>query len=137
MSHQVPSLWRFQAVHHSAGHMDFLVNTRAHAVDIIATQLFGLVPLYALGLAGPSGAGTATPVLVLVLVILIGTVWGFFMHANARLRFGQLEWLIATQTFHHWHHSRVEHTNRNCASMLPLLDCLFGTLYLPQRRPSD
>ena len=133
LSHQIPWLWCFHAVHHSAGHMDFLVNTRAHPVDMVVTRLFGLVPLYALGLAGPSGAGTATP----VLVILIGTVWGFFIHANVRWRFGPLEWLIATPAFHHWHHSRVEHTNRNYASTLPVLDRLFGTLHLPPHWPSD
>ena len=72
-----------------------------------------------------------------MLVVLSGTVWGFFIHANVRWRFGPLEWLIATPAFHHWHYSRVEHTNRNYALMLPLLDRLFGTLYLPQRWPSD
>ena len=133
LSHQVPWLWRFHAVHHSAGHMDFLVNTRAHPLDMVVTRLFGLVPLYALGLAGPTGSGTATP----VLVILIGTLWGFFVHANVRWRFGPLEWLIATPAFHHWHHSRVEHTNRNYAATLPILDRLFGTLHLPPHWPSD
>lgn len=133
LSHQLPWLWRFHAVHHSAGQMDFLVNTRAHPVDMVVTRLFGLVPLYALGLAGPTGAGTATP----VLLILIGTLWGFFIHANVRWRLGPLEWLIATPAFHHWHHSRVEHTNRNYAAMLPVLDRLFGTLYLPARWPAS
>ena len=132
LSHQIPWLWRFHAVHHSAEHMDFLVNTRAHPVDMVVTRLFGLVPLYALGLAGPTGAGTATP----ALVILVGTLWGFFIHANVRWRLGPLEWLIATPAFHHWHHSRVEHTNRNYASMLPVLDRLFGTLHLPAQWPS-
>ncbi|HEV7817247.1 MAG TPA: sterol desaturase family protein, partial [Janthinobacterium sp.] len=46
LSHQIPWLWRFHAVHHSAEHMYFLVNTRAHPVDIIVTRLFVLVPLY-------------------------------------------------------------------------------------------
>ena len=133
LSHQIPWLWRFHAIHHSAAHMDFLVNTRAHPVDMVVTRLFGLAPLYALGLAGPTAGGTATP----VLVILIGTVWGFFIHANLRWRFGPLEWLIATPAFHHWHHTRVEHTNRNYAAMLPILDRLFGTLYLPRQWPSD
>ena len=132
LSHQIPWLWRFHAVHHSAGQMDFLVNTRAHPIDMVVARLFGLVPLYALGLAGPTGSGTATP----VLMILIGTLWGFFVHANVRWRLGPLEWLIATPAFHHWHHSRVEHTNRNYASTLPILDRLFGTLYLPAKWPS-
>ena len=133
LSHQLPWLWRFHAVHHSAEHLYFLVNTRAHPVDMIVIRLFGLTPLYLLGLAGPGGGGTATP----VLVILIGTVWGFFIHANLGWRCRPLEWLVAMPAFHHWHHSRTDHINRNYASMLPLLDRLFGTHYLPRHMPSD
>lgn len=132
LSHQIAWLWRFHAVHHSAEHMYFLVNTRAHPVDMTFTRLVGLAPLYALGLAGPSAAGMATP----VLVILLGTFWGFLIHADIRWRCRPLEWLIATPAFHHWHHSRVDHINRNYASMLPVLDRLFGTLYLPQQWPA-
>jgi hypothetical protein len=34
----------------------------------------------------------AAVTLVPFLVALIGTVWGFFIHANLRWRFGPLEW---------------------------------------------
>jgi sterol desaturase/sphingolipid hydroxylase (fatty acid hydroxylase superfamily) len=131
LSHQIPWLWRFHAIHHSAEHMYFLVNTRAHPVDMIVTRLFGLAPLYALGLAGPSATGTATP----VLVILAGTFWGFLIHADIRWRCRPLEWIISTPVFHHWHHSRVEHINRNFASMLPVLDRVFGTYHVPDHWP--
>ena len=36
-SHEIPLLWRFHAVHHSATHINFLVNTRAHPFDIVFT----------------------------------------------------------------------------------------------------
>jgi sterol desaturase/sphingolipid hydroxylase (fatty acid hydroxylase superfamily) len=133
LSHQIPWLWRFHAVHHSAEHMYFLVNTRAHPVDIIVTRLFSLIPLYLLGLAGPGAGGSVAP----IFLILVGTFWGFFIHSNVRLRLGPLEWLIATPGFHHWHHSRVDHINNNYAAMLPLLDRLFGTHHLPREWPSD
>ena len=133
LSHQIAWLWRFHAVHHSAEHMYFLVNTRAHPVDIVFTRLVSLAPLYALGLAGPSASGMATP----VFVILIGTFWGFLVHADIRWRCGPLEWLVATPAFHHWHHSRVDHINRNYAAMLPVLDRVFGSHYLPQEWPAE
>lgn len=133
LSHEIPWLWRFHAIHHSPEHLYFLVNTRSHPVDSVVTRLFGMVPLYLLGLAGPSAAGSVTPAALIVL----GTVWGFFIHSNLRVRLGALEWLIATPAFHHWHHSRVDHINRNYASMLPLFDKLFGTLYLPRAWPSE
>lgn len=130
-SHEVPALWGFHAVHHSAEHMDFLVNTRAHPIDIVFTRLCGLIPMYMLGLAAPVRGRAG---LVPVLVVLIGTVWGFFIHSNVRLRLGMLEHLIATPVFHHWHHTNDDPAlfNKNYASMMPLLDRAFGTLHLPK-----
>lgn len=131
LSHEIPWLWRFHAVHHSTSHMYFLANTRSHPVDMVVTRLFGMTPLYLLGLAGPGAAGSAAPVALL----LVGTVWGFFIHANLRWRFGPLEWLVATPAFHHWHHSKFEHINRNYASTLPVLDRIFGTHHLSREWP--
>ncbi len=132
-SHEWPWLWRFHAVHHSAEQLDFLVNTRGHLVDMVFTKFCGVALLYLVGLAGPTAAGAATPTLVL----LIGSFWGFFIHANVRWRFGPLEWLIATPGFHHWHHTRSDHVDRNYASMLPVFDKVFGTLYLPREWPAE
>ena len=132
ITHAVPWLWRFHAVHHSAEHLDFLVNTRAHPVDMVFTRLCGLVPLYALGLAGGSGGAAVGPA-----VIVAGTFWGFFIHANLRWRLGPLEWLVATPAFHHWHHTRHEAIDRNFASTLPVLDRVFGTHHLPRTWPAD
>jgi sterol desaturase/sphingolipid hydroxylase (fatty acid hydroxylase superfamily) len=128
-SHEWRWMWRFHRVHHTPEALDWLINTRAHPFDIIFTRLCGLVPLYMIGLAAPSPDGS-TPAL---LVIVIGTFWGFFIHANIRVRLGQLEHLIATPRFHHWHHVRSGPINRNYAAMLPLLDRLFATLHLPRR----
>jgi sterol desaturase/sphingolipid hydroxylase (fatty acid hydroxylase superfamily) len=132
-SHEIPLLWRFHAIHHSAEHLDFLINTRSHPVDMVFTRLCGLVPLYILGLASPIGTrGSLIP----VLLILLGTVWGFFIHANVRWRFGPLEWLVATPAFHHWHHTNdgPDVINKNYSPMLPWIDRIFGTLYLPSDR---
>ncbi len=135
LSHEIPLLWRFHAIHHSAEHLDFLVNTRAHPVDMVFTRLCGLIPLYILGLAAPTG-GSAS--LIPLLVLLLGTVWGFFVHANLRWRFGPLEWFVSTPAFHHWHHTNDGPAvlNKNFAPLLPFVDRLFGTLYLPAHRPA-
>ena len=133
LSHELPWLWRFHALHHSTERMHFLANTRSHPVDMVITRLVGIVPLYLLGLASPTAAGSAAPAALIVL----GTLWGFFIHANLRWRFGPLEWLVTTPAFHHWHHSRHEHINRNYASTLPFLDRLFGSHYLPRHWPAE
>lgn len=133
LAHAWPPLWRFHAVHHSPAHLYFLCNTRVHPVDMLFTRLCSLLPLYVLGLASPSAAGSTVP----LAVILLATLWGFFVHANLRLRFGPLEWLLSTPAFHHWHHTRHDHANHNFAAMLPWLDRLFGTYYLPRHWPAE
>ena len=133
-THQSAVLWRFHAIHHSAEHVDWLVNTRAHPLDIVFVRLCGLVPMYALGLAAPMRGQTVD--VVPVIILLVAGLWGFFIHANVRFRFGWLGQLVSTPAFHHWHHTNDEHVNKNYASMLPFIDRLFGTLYMPKEWPT-
>jgi len=129
LTHSVPFLWQFHAVHHEAEHMDWLVNTRSHPVDMVFTRLCTLVPLYLLGLGGPAQLSSST---VPALVLVVGAVWGFLVHANVRWRFGLFEHLIASPAFHHWHHTKSGPIDRNFSSTLPWLDRVFGTYHLPK-----
>ena len=133
-SHEIPLLWRFHAVHHSAEQVDFLVNTRAHPVDMVFTRLCGLTLLYATGLASPVGPH---PGLVPAVVLLVGSAWSFFIHANLRWRLGPFEEVLSSPAFHHWHHTREDHKDHNYSSMLPVMDRVFGTFYLPRTWPKD
>ena len=133
-SHAYPVLWRFHAIHHSAEHLDWLVNTRAHPVDIVFTRLAGLVPVYLLGLAQVQVTG-GRPDPGVVLITIFGTIWTFFIHANIRWRLGPLEWLLSSPAFHHWHHTNDEHRDHNFAFIFPVIDRLFGTAWLPRHWP--
>jgi len=130
--HGIPLLWRFHAIHHSAEDMDWLSNTRAHPVDMVLVRLCGLAPAYLLGLAQTTGKGIDPGV---ALVMIIGTLWTFFIHANIRMRLGPVEWLISSPIFHHWHHSIDERRETNYAFFFPFIDWLFGTAYLPKAWP--
>jgi sterol desaturase/sphingolipid hydroxylase (fatty acid hydroxylase superfamily) len=135
-SHEISFLWRFHAVHHSAEEVDYLVSTRAHPLDMVFTRLCELTPMYVLGLASPIAfKGSLVP----ILVTLIGTMWGFFIHANVNWRFGPLEWLVSTPAFHHWHHTNdgPAYINKNYAPLLPWVDWMFGTLYLPKDKQPE
>jgi sterol desaturase/sphingolipid hydroxylase (fatty acid hydroxylase superfamily) len=126
-------LWRFQSLHHEPTRLDWLVNTRAHPIDIIFTRLCGLVPLYMLGLGRPgTGADNIAP----VVITIIGTFWSFFIHSNLNWKLGWLEYFISSPHFHHWHHSRNDHVDNNFAPMIPIYDYLFGTLHLPPTWPA-
>lgn len=133
LSHQWPVLWHWHRVHHAAEAMDWLVNTRAHPIDLCVTRLSGLVPLYLLGLAQPSASEAD---MVPILYTFFATVWSFFVHANLGWRLGPLEHLVATPAFHHWHHSDqwIGPTTRNYAAIFPWIDRLFGSLWLPPSR---
>ena len=133
LAHQLPWLWRLHAVHHSAEQMDWLVNTRAHPLDMGFQRFCGLAPTYVLGLSQPTAGSVDWAPLLLV---VIGTGWGFFVHANLNWRLGWLERVISSPGFHHWHHSGggPAEIDKNFAAMLPAIDLVFGTFYLPKHR---
>ena len=126
LTHQVPFLWRFHAVHHSIENMDWMASARLHPLDQVFTQGAVVVPLYLLGFNGGVFGG----------VVVFFTLLALFQHANVRLRFPLLRWVINTPEWHHWHHAiDREAINKNFG--LPVVDKLFGTAYLPRgKRPS-
>ena len=132
LSHEIPFLWRFHAVHHSAEHVDWLISARAHPLDVAFAHFGGLVPLYALGFTQPMTQQTDIAPL---LFVIVGTTWGYFIHANLRWRMGWFEYVLSTPGFHHWHHTKLAPINRNYASMIPALDMMFGTFFLPKTLP--
>jgi sterol desaturase/sphingolipid hydroxylase (fatty acid hydroxylase superfamily) len=120
--HQVPFLWNFHAVHHSARKMDWMAGSRMHLFEIVALRGFTVIPMYALGYSE-----TALKVYILF-VFLHSTL----LHANVRFSFGFLRHLFATPQFHHWHHGiEKEAIDVNFAIHFPLLDRVFGTHHLP------
>jgi len=133
-SHHNPLLWRFHAIHHSAEQMDWMVNTRAHPIDLIVTHTLASIPAVFFGLKTRAGAN---PALLVFAIVAFNVLWAFFIHANLRWRFGWLERLITTPGFHHWHHANEgpQTNNKNYAAVLPWLDRLFGTQHLPDRLP--
>jgi sterol desaturase/sphingolipid hydroxylase (fatty acid hydroxylase superfamily) len=72
-----------------------------------------------------------------MLVLFIGSLWSFFIHANLRWRLGPFEEIIASPAFHHWHHTLEDHRDHNYSSMLPFVDRMFGTFYLPKTWPAE
>ncbi len=124
-AHAVPLLWRFHKVHHAISEMDWLAAGHLHPIDQAVQRTAAIVPLFALGFSKATFGA----------FLVVTTVQAIFVHANVRLRFGPLRWLIATPEFHHWHHAvDPAARNRNFAAEFPLLDRLFGTLYLPRRQ---
>jgi len=120
--HSVPWLWSFHAIHHSSEELDWLSAVRVHPVDLVVTKALSILPLVVVGFSTPALAA-------------YGAIFywhAFFVHSNVRVPAGPWRWFVATPSFHHWHHSDQPETfNKNFAAQLPILDKLFGTLYLP------
>ena len=120
--HNVPFLWRFHAVHHSSRHMDWLAGSRIHLIEILLTRTAVLTPLVVLGFSAPAINGY---------VILVG-VQAVLAHANLRINFGWLEYVLVTPRYHHWHHARhADYMDVNYAIHLPLVDMLMGSFKRP------
>ncbi len=125
LTHQVPFLWRFHSVHHSVELMDWVAAGRLHPLDSAFTQAFTVLPLVLLGYEAGVFAG----------VTVFVTLLAIFQHANVRLRFPVLRWLINTPEWHHWHHA-IDDEARDKNFGLPAIDKMFGTAYMPRsKRP--
>lgn len=123
--HEIPWLWKFHAVHHSAEVMDWMAGNRLHLVDLAATRSLVYVPSFVLGFAD-------APMVAYIVFVSLHSV---FIHSNLRFKFGPFRWVFATPQFHHWHHTaEAEGVDKNYAVHLPFYDLLFGTFHLPGAR---
>ncbi|UUZ48027.1 sterol desaturase family protein [Massilia sp. B-10] len=116
--HEIPFLWRFHAVHHSAKTMDWLAGSRQHMFELIVTRVGVLGILYVLGFDKT----------VMDLYIVIVGFQAVFNHANVHLPWGPFKYIFVTPDFHHWHHSSDDVAiDKNYAAHYAFLDHLFGT----------
>lgn len=123
--HQVPALWKFHAVHHSARAMDWLAGSRMHLLESVLMRAFTTLPMFVLGFSESS----------LHAYIFFVYLISVFIHSNVNFSFGILSYVIATPRYHHWHHAiEPEAIDKNFAVHFPILDMIFGTFHLPKDR---
>lgn len=121
------TFWPFHAIHHSPRELDWFTSARNHPLAEAIGRALGVIPLVLLGV---DFAGLAP------LVPIFG-LWGIFLHANVRWKFGPLRYVITTPHFHRWHHARdVEAHDKNFAGLFPIWDIAFGTFHLPSHEPT-
>ncbi|WP_245312450.1 sterol desaturase family protein [Rhizobium sp. R693] len=125
-AHEIISLWRFHALHHSVERL-WVVNTgRFHVVDSLFKIALSQVPLYLLG----------APLAVFLWISAVTAFIGLLTHCNMDVRTGPLDLIFSTPRLHRWHHSKVlAEGNTNYGENLVLWDQLFGTYFNPARRP--
>lgn len=125
LQHQVPWLWRFHRVHHTAEHVDWLAAHREHPLDNLYTRTIENLPLLVLGF---SLQGIAA-------FVVFRGMWALFIHSHCRISLGPLDTLLGSPRLHHWHHAIEGGGRVNFANLSPLMDLVFGTYHDPGRFP--
>ena len=125
LSHHLPALWRFHAVHHSSTRLYWLNGERRHPVNHGFEVLCG--PFLVLLLGPTIEVMTAHGVLMVVHLM--------FQHSNVDTRMGPLRHVFAVSEVHRFHHQRdVLACRVNYGGFLVVWDHLFGTFSSPKRR---
>jgi len=116
--HAIPFLWRMHSLHHSDPCMNATTTDRHWWGDTVIKALT-IWPLAAI-LFRPS-------VTTLAAYGFIAT-YHYFSHANLRVSFGRLSWLLNSPAYHRTHHSSdPAHHGANFASLFPIFDVIVGS----------
>ena len=121
--HLFPWLWSMHSLHHSDTDLDSTTSVLHYWPVPILQLLLTSVPMGLLFKVPPVYFFFAT----------VLSYYAYLIHANVRLGFGRLSWMITSPSYHRLHHSaQPEHFNCNYSSILPIWDVLFGTYRRPQ-----
>lgn len=120
--HRYDGLWAIHKLHHTETHVNVTTTLRVHWLEEVLKALVIVFPVSLLFDATPSAGWLAA---------ILG-LWLFFVHANLRVSFGPLSWLLTSPAAHRIHHSLdYAQSNRNFAVIFPIWDILFGTYERP------
>lgn len=126
--HRVPLFWRFHQVHHSIKEMGFAGHLRYHWMENILYKPFKTLGVMLLGGFEPSQA-----FLVHFFTIAIGHI----NHANLKIDYGILRYVLNNPVMHLYHHAydlpKQHRYGANFGITLSIWDYLFKTAYVPEK----
>lgn len=140
LHHELPALWPFHAVHHSAEVMTPVTVYRKHPVyDLIASLTHNFVLGIAIGcflFLVTNRLDALTLGGINAVYYLFHIAGSNFRHSHIWISYGRaLEHVLMSPAQHQIHHSRaVAHHDRNYGEVLALWDWMFGTLYVTHGR---
>ncbi len=138
--HEIPRLWPFHAVHHSAEQLNPVTLFRKHPVyNLLASLVHSLVTGILQGLLLGLLIGkveVATLMGVNLFYYAFNLAGANLRHTHIWLSWGPvLEHLFISPAQHQVHHSiNPRHFNKNYGEVLAIWDWAFGTLYVPKQR---
>ena len=128
--HYSPWLWEFHKVHHSVEQMGFAAHLRYHWMETIVYKSVQYIPLSMIGF------GLDDFFILHLVTILIGHL----NHANVKITYGPLKYVLNNPVMHLWHHAKeipAERNGVNYGISLSLWDYLFGTAYIPNQNANE
>ena len=124
IAHGSKILWQEHLLHHSDEHMNVTTTARQHVFDNALLPVFVTIPMAIL---------FELPAINIAMLTLIPYSWQYLTHANIRLGFGPLWWLLVSPNYHRIHHSlEPDHIDKNFAAWFPIWDIVFGTAVVPR-----
>jgi sterol desaturase/sphingolipid hydroxylase (fatty acid hydroxylase superfamily) len=124
--HKHPALWKFHQVHHSVKEMGFAAHMRYHWMENVLYK-----PLKTFGVMILGGFEPEQAYLVHFAAITIGHL----NHANLKLTWGPLKYVLNNPVMHLYHHAYTLPKGSygvNFGISLSVWDYLFGTTYIPE-----
>lgn len=124
--HKYSFFWQFHKVHHSVKEMGFAAHLRYHWMENILYKPLKTLAIMVLGGFEPEQA-----YVVHFFAILIGHL----NHANIKLSYGPLRYILNNPVMHLYHHAYTLPKNTfgvNFGISLSLWDYLFKTNYIPE-----
>ena len=128
--HYSPWLWEFHKVHHSVEEMGFAAHLRYHWMETIVYKSVQYIPLSMIGF------GLDDFFILHLVTILIGHL----NHANVKITYGPLKYVLNNPVMHLWHHAKnipAGSNGVNYGISLSVWDHLFGTAYIPNQNANE
>jgi sterol desaturase/sphingolipid hydroxylase (fatty acid hydroxylase superfamily) len=125
--HQYNFLWRFHKVHHSVKEMGFAAHLRYHWMENLFYKPLKTLAVMLLVGAEPEQA---------FFIHFFSVIIGHLNHANIRITWGPLKYLLNNSVMHLYHHAKVLPEKKilgvNFGISLSVWDYIFKTNYIPQ-----
>ncbi len=124
--HKYPFLWKFHKIHHSVKEMGFAAHLRYHWMENIFYKPLKTIGVMILGGFEPEQA---------YIVHFFAIAIGHLNHANIKITWGPLKYILNNPVMHLYHHSYVLPKGSygvNFGISLSVWDYIFKTNYIPE-----
>jgi sterol desaturase/sphingolipid hydroxylase (fatty acid hydroxylase superfamily) len=128
--HRNKYLWEFHKVHHSVQEMGFAAHLRFHWMETVIYKTLQYIPLAMLGFG----------IQDFFIIHIIAVAIGHLNHANIKLTYGPLKYVLNNPVMHLWHHAKnipSDSYGVNFGLSLSIWDYIFKTAYIPNEEANQ